>query len=52
MEQDRVTGLMVSGDPFLLLRDDSAVLLRTYTNFDERAVNIRLFHKFTVLSCR
>ena len=50
MEQNRVTRLMVSGDPFLLLRNDSAVLLRTDTYFNEGTVNIGLLHKFAVLS--
>ena len=52
MEQDRMTGFVISGDLLVFFRNHTALLLSTNANLYKCLVNICLTDKTAVISCR
>ena len=49
MEENCMTRLMICSDLFLLIRDDTALLLCTDSHFHKSVFHILLFDKGTIL---
>ena len=51
MEKDRVSRLMICGDPPFFIRDNPALLLRTDSHLDKSMADILLLNKHPVRLC-